>query len=136
MTEEAPLADLAAYEARYGPAADAARASALLADASAMLVTAYERRWGEAREEGAHPEFDRSAAAVCCAVAHRALSAPGDMAGVSRYSQGAGAYTASVSFSNPTGDLWLSKSDLSRLGLDGCEVWSIPPMTDADRGGE
>lgn len=133
MGDEPEFATLESYGARYGTPADPERVEALLGDASSMLLTAYERRWGS-YIEGAHPEFDRSAEAVACSIVSRALNVPEGMAGATQYSQTAGSYSASVTFANPTADLWLGKSDLRRLGLAGTRVWSIRPMVGADHG--
>ena len=109
------------------------RVSALLLDACDMLLTAYEGRWG-CYVEGAHQAFDRGYKAVACAVVSRAVNVPDCFAGATQYSQTAGAYNASVTFANPTSDLWLGKSDLKRLGLAGTRIGSIAPMIgDEDR---
>lgn len=115
------------YSARYGTPSDPWRVSALLSDACDMLLTAYEGRWG-LYVEGAHPAFDRGYKAVACAVVGRAVNVPDAFAGATQYSQTAGDYNASVTFANPTADLWLGKSDLKRLGLAGMRVFSIAPM--------
>lgn len=115
------------YAARYGTPADSSRVSALLSDACDMLLTAYEGRWGY-YVEGSHPAFDRGYKAVACSVVSRAVSVPDCFAGATQYSQTAGSYNASVTFANPTSDLWLGKSDLKRLGLTGTRVFSIAPM--------
>ena len=130
MTER--FAQLADYELRYGSVAgaDADRVDALLADASAMLLAAYEARWG-GYAAGEHPAFDRSAAAVACAAVSRAVNVPAGFAGVTQCSQTAGDYSASATFANPTADLWLSRGDLKRLGLAGCRVGSIPAAVNA-----
>lgn len=115
------------YVARYGAPPDPERVSALLSDACDMLLTAYEGRWG-CYVEGAHPAFDRGYKAVACSVVSRAMSVPDCFAGATQYSQTAGSYNASVTFANPTADLWLGKSDLRRLGLTGTRIGSIAPM--------
>lgn len=120
------------YAARYGTPSDPERVSALLSDACDMLLTAYEGRFG-CYVEGAHPAFDRGYKAVACAVVSRAVSAPDCFAGATQYSQTAGSYNASVTFANPTADLWLGKSDLRRLGLAGTRIGSIAPMVGDDR---
>lgn len=121
------------YAARYGTPPDPERVSALLSDACDMLLTAYEGRWGW-YVEGAHPAFDRGYKAVACSVVSRAVSVPDCFAGATQYSQTAGSYNASVTFANPTSDLWLGKSDLRRLGLAGTRIGSIAPMIgDEDR---
>lgn len=121
------------YAARYGTPPDPERVSALLSDACDMLLTAYEGRFGY-YVEGAHPAFDRGYKAVACAVVSRAVSVPDCFAGATQYSQTAGSYNASVTFANPTADLWLGKSDLRRLGLAGTRIGTIAPMIgDEDR---
>lgn len=121
------------YAARYGTPPDPERVSALLSDACDMLLTAYEGRFG-CYVEGTHPAFDRGYKAVACSVVSRAVSVPDCFAGATQYSQTAGSYNASVTFANPTSDLWLGKSDLRRLGLAGTRIGSIAPMIgDEDR---
>ena len=109
------FATVADYEARCGAAGDEARVAALLEDASAYLRGAYRRRMGVQYLAGSNP------------------NAPGAMAGITQQSQTTGPYSSSVTFANPTGDLYLGRSDLKRLGLAGCRVRSIQPVTAADR---
>lgn len=132
MSEE--FATLADYELRYGAVADGDgdKVAALLADACDMLLAAYESRWGEYRQ-GEHGAFDRAACAVACSIVSRAANVPLGLAGASQYSQTAGSYNASVTFANPTAELWVGKADLKRLGLAGCRIGSIDAMTGADR---
>lgn len=115
------------YAARYGTPPDPERVSALLSDACDMLLTAYEGRWG-CYMEGTHSAFDRGYKAVACSVVSRAVSVPDCFAGATQYSQTAGSYNASITFANPTADLWLGRSDLKRLGLAGTRIGSIAPM--------
>lgn len=132
----APFATLVDYESRYGKVAEAdgGRVEALLSDASDMLLTAYESRWG-AYKAGDHAAFDRSARSVACAIVSRAVNTPLGLAGATQLSQSAGGiYNASVTFANPTAELWVGKSDLKRLGLAGTRIGSIDAMTGADRG--
>ena len=116
-----PFATLDDYQARYGavPEADSGRVEALLSDATAMLLSAYLDRYSVEYPEGDHPEFERSAKAVTCAVVSRAFNSPMGMPGATQLSQGAGSYTASVTFANPTAEMWLSRNDRKRLGLTG-----------------
>lgn len=115
------------YAARYGTPPDPERVSALLSDACDMLLTAYEGRFGY-YVRGAHTAFDRGYKAVACAVVSRAVNVPDCFAGATQYSQTAGSYNASITFANPTADLWLGRSDLKRLGLAGTRIGSIAPM--------
>lgn len=124
------LASVEDYTARYGEPSDAGRVTALLKDASALLLSAYESNVGD-YERGKVAAFDRSAAAVCCLVVNRVLSAPAALAGAMQYSQGAGGYTASVSYGSALGEMYLGKSDLKRLGLD---VQRMRVLTPYERG--
>lgn len=127
----AALASVDDYKARYGEPADSARTEVLLQDASDLLLAAFEDRIGE-YAEGACPAFDRVAPAVCCLLVNRVLSAPSAMAGATQYSQGAGIYTASVTYGSALGEMYLGKSDLRRLGLTGQALGSLTPL---ERGG-
>lgn len=124
---DARLAGLEDFRLRYGEPEDEPRVQALLADASALMLSEYEAHWGEPYLPGLHPEFERAATAVCCRVVASALSVPDGMAGATQYSQGAGSYTASVTFGSALGSMWLSKSDRRALGLVGTTVRSMRP---------
>lgn len=113
------------YEERYGPGGE--RVDVTLGDASGAMAAAYFSRYGEEYEKGAHPVFDMNARAVCCSIAHAALSAPDGFEGASQYSQTAGPYTASVTYANPSGSVYIGRSDLKRLGLLGCRIGAIRP---------
>lgn len=128
------FATLADYEARYGAVAegDSARVEALLEDASGMLLGAYMERYSTEYAKGEHPIFDAAAKAVTCAVVSRAYNVPLGMAGATQLSQAAGAYNASVTFANPTAELWLGRNDRRWLGLAGTRIGSIPAMTAKD----
>lgn len=121
-----PLASVVDYTSRYGEPADSARAAVLLQDASNLVLAAYEERLGE-YTKGACPAFDRSAPAVCCLLVNRVLSAPAAMAGATQYSQGAGGYTASVTYGSALGEMYLGRSDLKRLGLTGQTLGALTP---------
>lgn len=125
------------YEARQGALAegDRARCGALLSDASAAMRSRFRAFHGRAWEQGVNESFDENAAAVCTAVVARAMSVPEALSGVTQYSQTAGSYSASATYSNPSGDLYLTKGDLRALGLVGTRVGSIAAMTAADREG-
>ena len=49
----------------------------------------------------------------------RALLTPSDQPPVENWSQTAGPYSENYKYSNPSGDLWFKKSELSELGLYG-----------------
>lgn len=136
MADETPLvlATPGDYAARYGETDDAARLQALLSDATAILLSAYEARWGDDYVAGAHPAFDRSATAVCCLLANRVLAAPQMLTGATQYSQTAGSYNASVTYGSAMGEMYLGKADLKRLGLYGSLIRELRPMLEVDDG--
>lgn len=115
------------YAARYGEPGDRERAAVLLDDADSLLLAAYEDAIGE-YAEGKCPAFDRARTAVTCLIVNRVLSAPAAMAGATQYSQGAGGYTASVTYGSALGEMYLGKSDLKRLGLMGQRLGSLTPL--------
>lgn len=116
------------YAARYGNSAEAARVEVLLGDAASMLMSAYEDFFCAPYAKGAHAAFDRSACAVSCAMVNRVLSAPAAMAGATQFSQGAGGYTASVSYGSGAGDMYLGKSEMKRLGLTAQRMSAMHPV--------
>lgn len=124
------FATITDYENRYGEVAesDKTRTETILQDASDILLGTYEEYNDVSYESGLHPLFDNSACAVTCAVAHRSLSVPAGFEGANQFSQTAGSYNASITFSNPTGYLYLSKTELKRLGLSGQTIGAIMPI--------
>lgn len=120
------------YAARYGEPGDGERAALLLEDASNLMLSAYEDALGE-YAEGSCAAFDRNAAAVCCLVVNRVLTAPAALAGATQYSQGAGVYTASVTYGSALGEMYLGRTELKRLGLLTQSLGSLSPL---DHSGE
>lgn len=120
-----PFATVADYEGRFGDGGE--RLPAALGDASVAMLSEYEAFWGSPYERGAHPEFDRAAESVCCSLARRSLNVPAGFEGASQYSQAAGAYSASLTFANPGGEIYLGKSDRAKLGLAGSVRRSMRP---------
>ena len=54
----------------------------------------------------------------------RALQAPIDQQPTESYGQTAGPYSENYKYSNPSGDLWFKKSELTSLGLSGNQTLS------------
>lgn len=116
------------YIKRYGAVDDTDQLTVLLEDASNFLKALYVEEWGQDYMAGVHPVFDDNACAVTCAIVSRSLNVPAGMQGVSQASQSADVYSASFSFANPTGDIYISKSDKQRLGLGGMKIGTIAPL--------
>lgn len=120
------------YGKRYGQPGDADRCAVLLSDASNQMLSAFEEVYGT-YEEGVCAAFDRNAEAVCCLMVNRVLTAPSAMAGATQYSQGAGGYTASVTFGSAIGETYLGKTDLKRLGLNAQVFRTLHPLERGER---
>lgn len=54
----------------------------------------------------------------------RALQAPVDQQPMETWQQAAGPYSENIKYTNPTGDLWFKKSELSAIGLSGSQTLS------------
>ena len=105
-----PFAEVSDLEGRWRPLSDSEQtiAETLLTDASIMV----RNRASDAK----HTDAD-TLRMVVCEMVKRAMAGP--MAagmGVNSIQQGAGPYQQTASFTNPLGDLYLSKSDLKDLG--------------------
>ena len=115
--EQTVFATVEQYAKRYGQPGDAERCDVLLQDASNQMLSAFEAVYGT-YEAGVCQAFDRNAEAVCCMLVNRVLKAPESLAGATQYSQGAGGYSASVTFGNAMGEMYLGKTVRATLGLD------------------
>lgn len=62
----------------------------------------------------------------------RALQAPTDQQPMETYGQTAGPYSENIKYTNPTGDLWFKKTELSGLGLNGNQRLDSVSSTKAD----
>ena len=129
------FATVSDYEARQGSLseADRTRCEALLEDASAAMRSRFRAFHGAAYAEGVNPSFDDNAKAVCVSIVSRSLSVPAALAGVTQYSQTTGPYSASATYSNPTGEVYIGKGDLKKLGLVGTRTRSIDALTWKER---
>ena len=107
-------ADVSDLEVRWRTLTDEeqARAEALLDDASAML-DAY-----ITVDETDEKQLNLLKIVVCNMV-ERAMSTGGDMYGVTQQSMTAVGFTQQFSYANPTGDLYITKSEKRMLGISG-----------------
>lgn len=118
------FAEVRDLEARWRKLTDeeAARASILIDDASAMLSTLV-------TVDGNDTEQAELLEMVCCNMVIRAMSATGmDTFGVSQASITAGPYTQSYSYTNPSGDMYLTKFEKRLLGISTSYIGTIRPM--------
>lgn len=117
----AEVSDLEARSTRPMSDDERAVASALLDDASAMLTALV----GEPEDD------DRLAlmTMVACNMVQRAMSSSeAGLFGVTQSTMTAGPYTQSQTYSNPAGDMFLTKTEKRMLGVTQGYIRSIRPM--------
>lgn len=118
------FADVSDLESRWRELStdEEARANVLLGDASAMLSALVE-------VDSSDYEQSELLKMVCCDMVIRAMSATAsDAFGVSQTSMTAGPYTQSFSYSNPSGDMYLTRLEKRLLGITTGYIGSIRPM--------
>ena len=118
------FADVSDLESRWRELStdEEARANVLLGDASAMLSTLV-------KVDNSDYEQSELLKMVCCDMVIRAMSATSyDSFGLSQSSITAGPYTQSFSYSNPSGDMYLTKLEKRLLGITTSYIGSIRPM--------
>ncbi|MDU2421297.1 MAG: Gp19/Gp15/Gp42 family protein [Bifidobacterium scardovii] len=122
---EPPFAEAKDLEERWHALTpdEQAKAKALIADASDLIVTTC-------------PNWNKASAAtlkrITCAIVKRAMLARDDMAGVSQGTQTAGSYSESLTWANPSGDIYLTASEKESLGGDGV-AWAYDTASRAMR---
>ena len=120
-------AEVSDIEARWRQLStdEKSRAAVLIEDASAMLSTLVVVDGSD--------EQATNLRTVCCNMVIRAMSATAaDSYGVSQQSITAGPYTQSFSYSNPSGDMYLTKLEKRLLGISVGYIGTIRPMMAGD----
>lgn len=118
------FADVSDLESRWRELStdEEARANVLLGDASAMLSALV-------KVDNSDYEQSELLKMVCCDMVIRAMSATSyDSFGLSQSSITAGPYTQSFSYSNPSGDMYLTKLEKRLLGISTSYIGTIRPM--------
>lgn len=83
--------------------------------------------------DAANVEQMRLLEIVCCSMVIRAMSATeADSFGANSMTMTAGPYTQSWSYSNPTGDMYITKSEKRLLGITSSYIGSIRPKMAGD----
>ena len=110
------------------------RATALIEDVTAFLVTEFKRNrinpdpatWDEC--------FTQAVKSVVCAMVKRAIVAS-DTADISSESASVGAYSQSFTYANPTGDIYMKENERRLLGIELQKqvITTLAPLTDEDR---
>ena len=127
MLDDEPFASPADLASRWRALSDSEmiRANALIDDASSLirdLCTDWKER----------PEA--SLMRVTCAMVRRAMTSPAgdDISGVSQQSMTSGPYTQQWTFSNPTGDLYLTKAERQSLGIGRQKAFEVDLLARGD----
>lgn len=111
------FATVAEYEAKYGPVDDESVLQVWLDDATTYLTAQLGSRYD------AH---DAQQAAVlktvCRDCTHRAYASGTPGIPVKSQTQMASSFSETVTYANPTGDFYLTKTERSMLGLGGSSV--------------
>ena len=113
MTSAAPAEPFATYEdveKRWHvlTAAERETSATLLEDATQIIVDTCPQ-WAEASE--------RTLKAIVCAMAIRKMLVDDNHLGVTNAQQTAGSFSESFTYSNPMGDLYLTRAEKARLGV-------------------
>lgn len=120
------LVELATFEdvaARPGGASlDQEAVEAKITDASAMLLSMMGSRYDDTDDVQA-----AVLTAVCCSMVIRALTSYSTDVGfgVSQHSMTAGSFNESFSYSNPTGDLYVTSQEMKALGIKKSRIGTI-----------
>lgn len=124
------FADVADIEARWRTLSDTeqARAEAKLTDASA-LISALLKKSGVAIDDS-DDEQAEALRYVTCSMVIRSMSAGEyDAFGVTNQTTTAGPYSQTFTFSNPSGDMYLTRLEKSLLGINTSGyIGTIRPM--------
>lgn len=114
---EPPFAQVPDLESRWHALTESEKTQAkfLLSDASQLIVDTM---------PGYADASALTLTGIVCAMVKRAMLA-GDNAGVSSTQQTTGPFNESVSYTNPLGDLYLTKAEKQRLGRGVQKAFSI-----------
>ena len=118
--KEAPFASSDDLKDRWPDLSDTKLAETLLSDAS-QLIRDTCPGWAHASKA--------TLKAITCAMVKRAMIAGSDNAGLSSTQETAGPYSQTLTYSNPTGDLYLTRTEKQRLGQGRQRAFSISMET-------
>lgn len=118
--KDQPFASSDDLKARWPDLSDTKLAETLLSDAS-QLIRDTCPGWAHASKA--------TLIAIACAMVKRAMIAGSDNAGLSSTQETAGPYSQTLTYSNPTGDLYLTRTEKQRLGQGRQRAFSISMET-------
>lgn len=102
-----------------------ARAGVLLGDAAVILDA-------QCPPDADPPSDVEARKIVACGMVQRAMSVGADSVGVTSVQMGAGPYQETRQFSNPTGDLYLTRADKRMLKCGSAVAFTIPVVNDSE----
>lgn len=118
--KDKPFASSDDLKARWPDLSDTKLAETLLSDAS-QLIRDTCPGWAHAPEA--------TLKAIACAMVKRAMIAGSDNVGLSSTQETTGPFSQTWNFSNPTGDLYLTRAEKQRLGQGRQRAFSISMET-------
>lgn len=118
--KDQPFASSDDLKDRWPDLSDTKLANTLLSDAS-QLIRDTCPGWAHASEG--------TLKAITCAMVKRAMIAGSDNAGLSSTQETTGPFSQTWNFSNPTGDLYLTRTEKQRLGQGRQRAFSISMET-------
>lgn len=137
-TPYATVADLSAFWRPVTAGQETDRATSLLELASNRLrAKAAEYSFDMDAKVNDDAVYKSNVKFVVLESVKRAMQTDQSVPPVDSYQQAAGPYSTNYKFSNPSGDLWFKKSELSEIGLSGQQsITSITPITRGNIYGE
>lgn len=127
-----PFATVSELEARWRTLStdEQTRAEALLEDASYMILARCSSA-NEVDDDDPGQQAQREAVlrTIVCAMVQRSMLVGADVPGVKTTQETAGPFSTSMTFTNPTGDLYLTASEMKLLPC-GKQVAFTVPMSD------
>lgn len=133
VTAPNPYANVEDLTAFWKAPDDSARALVMLTMASNRLrLIAEDSEVDMDTKANDSPAYFSTLQWVVMEATKRALLTPTDMQPVDTWQQTAGPYSENIKYSNPSGDLWFKKSELSAIGLNGRQTLSSISTSQTD----
>ena len=133
-----PFAQYSDLESRWRPLTtdEQTKATVLLGDASVIIRELAIGIDARITDYGTDPTLSGALdpaipLMVVCAMVKRAMTGPSDLENVASQQVAAGPFSSSYTYSNPMGNLYLTKDDRKRLGIGAEAAFSVdtaPPL--------
>ena len=127
-----PFATVEDVEARWRELSpsETGRCEALLDDASVKIATEMLKAGKKYAEYGPETLIGKAMTIVCSDMVIRAMKTPVDQQPATTYTQSAVGYSESFTYSNPSGDVYMTSAERRLLGISGVKFGSIQPLID------